>query len=72
MLEPRGERHIRVGQEVVCTQGGFQLEELALQCVLEDEEAAKAFVAGPHVALEVATLMSLSSRSVESITLRRV
>ena len=41
MLEPLGERHIRVEQEVVGTQLGFPLEEMALQRVLEDEEVAK-------------------------------
>ena len=53
MLEPLGERHIRVEQEVVGTQLGFPLEEMALQRVLEDEKVAKALVGCPMVALEV-------------------
>ena len=53
MLEPLGERHIRVEQEVVGTQLGFPLEEMALQRVLEDEKVTKALVACPTVALEV-------------------
>ena len=57
MLEPLGERHIRVEQEVDGTQAGFPLEEMALQQVLEDEEAAKA------LALEVGIADVLSNRS---------